>query len=381
MRAESASRLHDHEHDCMRHACLSICACVSIRLQFIPHRSSHIDPHHTMAHLFKDASTYERFKRSYDAIADTSANANMNIVSHYDCMMECMKSSGQVQELLLPPHVLGVHPANRGGKMMSASAFMARGARIVQVGTSKQSCGPSRCVAMEDAPTSTATYDRMLATSATSSMFSRPSKNTRYGTLGGSHLNEFLKAINDMCPTNESCLQRAAIDPGVSSCIDKDRLFHEDPVLADICTHGLRWSIIHHAMGTTFPMLASMVQKALNTEHHIGQGETWEQVLYQAAKLAASHVKQSKEGIPDIEWSSVKTAILKSCPTCSYDLQRRSIIMDIVTRGHISNTIAKSYRISLVFNLISYRLFHLIAYRFDSHHVRCSYDRPAVYPT
>ena len=115
-----------------------------------------------------------------------------------------------------------------------------------------------------------------------------------------------------------------------------------------------------------------VVQKALNTEHHIGQGETWEQVLYQAAKLAASHVKPSNDGVPDIDWNSVKTAILKSCPTCAYDLQRWSVVMDIATRGRISNAIAKSYRISLVFNLISYRLFNRITYRFDSHHVTCT---------
>ena len=94
-----------------------------------------------MAHLFKDAPTYERFKRSYDAIADTSSTTNMNIVGYYDCMMDCMKSSGQVQEHLLPRHVLGVHPTNRSGKMMSAHACMARDARSVQVGTSKQLCG------------------------------------------------------------------------------------------------------------------------------------------------------------------------------------------------------------------------------------------------
>ena len=166
--------MHDHVHECMRHACLSMCAYVSVRLHIISHQSSHMDPHQTVVHLFKDPTTYERFKKSYDAIADTSSTANMNIVSYYDCMMDRMKSSGQVQEHLLPPHVLGVHPANRGGKMMNAHAFMARDARSVQVGTSNQLCGPSKCVAIEDAPTSTATYDRMFATPSRN-MFATPS--------------------------------------------------------------------------------------------------------------------------------------------------------------------------------------------------------------
>ena len=167
-------------------------------------------------------------------------------------------------------------------------------------------------------------------------MFAQPSKLIRYGTLGGSHLNEFIKAINAMCPTNEASIQRTATNPGEASVIDKDRLFHEDPVLAEICTHGLRWSVIHHSMGTTFPMLANMVQKALNTEHHISQGETWEQVLYQAAKLAKSHVKTSAHGSPKIEWDGVSKAITKSVPSCAYDLQRWSVIMGMVRRFHVS---------------------------------------------
>ena len=88
-----------------------------------------------MAHLFKDNDTYERFKRAYDDSADISDGAASNIVANYDQMMSCMTESGMVQELLLPPHVVGVHVANRGGKMMSGAAMMARGARIVTVGT------------------------------------------------------------------------------------------------------------------------------------------------------------------------------------------------------------------------------------------------------
>ena len=282
--------------------------------------------HSAMAHLFKDNDTYERFKRAYDASADISDGAASNIVANYDQMMSCMTESGMVQELLLPPHVVGVHVANRGGKMMSGAAMMARGARIVTVGTSKALCGPSRCVCMEDPPNSTITYDRMVQTAASCPMFAKPSKLIKYGSLGGSHLNAFLNSVNAMCPTTESVLQQTFTDVGATSPIDKARIFNSDRVLADICTQGLRWSVVHHSMGTTFPMLADMIQKALNTEHHIGQGETWEQILYQAATIAKHHIKSSTGAPSQVNWDAVAKAITKSVPSCAYDLQHSSIM-------------------------------------------------------
>ena len=71
-------------------------------------------------------------------------------------------------------------------------------------------------------------------------------------------------------------------------------------------------------------MLADMIQKALNTEHHIGSGETWTQVLHQVAMLAKTNIKTSPTGTM-VNWDAVKKAILKSVPTCAYDLQRWSI--------------------------------------------------------
>ena len=277
-----------------------------------------------MAHLFIDQSAYLSFKAAYDASADTSGTASSAIVAHYDTMMAAMTKSGMVQELLLPPHVVGVHPANRGGKLMSAPAMMARGARIFGVGMSKALCGPSKCVCMEDPPTSTATFDRMVKTHASNThMFAAPSRMIRYGSLGGSHLNQFLTCVNAMTHTNEPILQKKS-----EPVIDKDRLFHADPVLAEACTQGLRWSVIHHSMGTAFPYLADMVQKALNTEHHIGSGETWEQVLFSCAVQAKLHTRTS-HGKLNIDWQAVSKVITKSQPACIADLQRESVNIDM----------------------------------------------------
>jgi hypothetical protein len=270
----------------------------------------------TMAQLFNDHALFTAFKEAYDSSASTSDRDQTRIVHNYDVMMDSMKRSGLLQQLQLPPHNVGVQAANRGGKTMSGKSMMAKGRKIIKVGASRKLCGPDRCVAMEDAPGSTATYDRMVATAAGCNMFASPSHHIRHGSLGGGHLNQFLTSVNARCPTSEALLW----EPMGNKVIDKDRLFASDPVLKDICQYGLMWTIIPHAIGTTFPLLADMVQKALNVEHHIGEGETWEQVVHQIATEARNHAIQ-KKGMEHVDWTKVSKKVLHSLPDTAQDLQ------------------------------------------------------------
>ena len=139
----------------------------------------------TMAHLFKNTECYASFKAAYDKSA--SAEGHAHIVRNYDVMMQSMRTSGLLQELVLPPHHVGVHVMNRGGKLMSGQAMMAKGRKIISVGTSRNLCGPDKCVCMEDPPGSEVTYKRMVQTAEGCNMFATPSKHIRYGSLGAGH--------------------------------------------------------------------------------------------------------------------------------------------------------------------------------------------------
>ena len=128
---------------------------------------------------------------------------------------------------------------------MSGKAMMAKGRKITTVGFSRNLCGPDRCVCMEDPPGSQETYRRMLATTAGCDMFAIPSQHIAHGSLGGSHLNEYLKAVNARRPTSETALHV----PMGDKVIDKDRLFASDPQLKEACESGLRRTVISHAIG------------------------------------------------------------------------------------------------------------------------------------
>ena len=269
----------------------------------------------TMAHLFTDHTLFMTFQQAYNSNASASEN-DTRIVTNYDIMMDTMKRAGLLQHLQLPPHIVGVHPANRGGKTMSGLSMMAKGAKILMVGASRKLCGSERCIAMEDPPGTSTTYNRMVETAKGCSMFAQPSHHIRYGSLGFGHLNQFLTSVNARRPTSEAFLWEHM----GAHIVDKARLCASDPVLDDLCHNGLTWTIIPHSIGSAFPLLADMVQKALNVEHHIGEGETWDQVMHQIATEARCHSIR-KQGAEHVDWAKVTKKVRQSLPSSAIDLQ------------------------------------------------------------
>ena len=83
------------------------------------------------------------------------------------------------------------------------------------------------------------------------------------GSVGAGHLNQFLLAVAQARVTNEPSLQDKA------GRIDKQRLFRQDPALADAAMHGLVWSIVDYEIEERLPKLPDLMQRALNIEHAI----------------------------------------------------------------------------------------------------------------
>ena len=270
----------------------------------------------TMAHLFADRTLFMTFQQAYDSNASASDRDHTRIVTNYDIMMDAMKRAGLLQQLQLPPRSVGVHPVNRGGKTMSGLSMMAKGAKILMVGASRKLCGSDRCIAMEDPPGASTTYNRMVEIAKGCPMFAQPSQHIRYGSLGGGHLNQFLTSVNARCPTSEEFLWEHM----GAHIVDKARLCASDPVLDDLCHNGLTWTIIPHSIGSAFPLLADMVQKALNVEHHIGEGETWDQVVHQIATEVRCH-SIGKQGAEHVDWAKVTKKVRQSLPSSAIDLQ------------------------------------------------------------
>ena len=191
----------------------------------------------------------------------------MKLLSVFGKICEILKRNNAVKELRLKPELVGVHPLNRSGKLVTSRTMAAKGSKIVSVGYSAAVVA-GRPWAFAEHPTEKrvrASMAKMVATAPDE--FGALASEYIAGSVGCGHLNQFLLAVAQARVTNEPALQDKA------GRIDKQRLFQQDPALADAATHGLLWSIVDYEVEERLPKLADLMQRALNIEHAIHPGK------------------------------------------------------------------------------------------------------------
>ena len=97
--------------------------------------------------------------------------------------------------------------------------------------------------------------------------------------------------VRDRAVSNEASIR---VTKGTQ--IDTDKLYAADPVLKKLCEIGLTWSVVNAKVADQYPQLPHLFQQALNTEHHIGEGEGRDQQLLSISKLATVNSKTSAAG-------------------------------------------------------------------------------------
>ena len=256
-----------------------------------------------MAGIFKSKSVRDEFEQAYNTSRGIG-EGDTKVIQNFDSMMSALKASGLVEEMQLPLHRVGVHPHNRGGKAMSGKTMQAKGSKIVSVGVSFKLCMPDRCVCFE--VQGSEIVERMQYTVKHSKLFGVVSENCNFGSVGCSHLNQFLHCVRDRATTFEANLKV----PG-GTTIDTDRLYQQDPNLKTLCEHGLTWSVINRKVVDQYADLPNLFQQALNVEHHIAEGETWDQQLLNIARLAQANSKSKSQGTV-VDWEKVQRMVRQS---------------------------------------------------------------------
>ena len=140
------------------------------------------------------------------------------------------------------------------------------------VGVSLNLCQSNKAVCFQ--VIGTVQYDRMMSTTGDSPCFGQVSQNCNYGSVGCSHWNAFLHAVRDRSSTYEKSLMVSDADT-----IDTDRLYQSDRNLKDLCEGGLTWIVVASTVADEYPQLPDCFQRALNIEHHVAEGESWEQQM------------------------------------------------------------------------------------------------------
>ena len=93
------------------------------------------------------------------------------------------------------------------------------------------------------------------------------------GSVGCGHWNQFLACIVDSRPVPER-FRNDLCEPG-NPCLDGARLSRDQPPLTGLLTDGLKFTMIKYEVEVEFPETPNIFQKALNIEHHIGEGSMY----------------------------------------------------------------------------------------------------------
>ena len=145
-------------------------------------------------------------------------------------------------------------------------------AKIVTVGVSKKACGPDRAVCFllpEKDRSSAKAHVELCKTSPHYAKYV-DERIVDGASVGCGHWNQGLANIEDEILVPEQFRSRLC-EQGKTH-LDKERLQKMQPVQRDILDTGLKWFCIRSDVATEFPQTANILQKALNVEHHIGEG-------------------------------------------------------------------------------------------------------------
>ena len=184
-------------------------------------------------------------------------------------MIAILKANDIAYETEIPPMNMGVHPSNRTGKKIVGLNMQKKGLKIVKVGFRKELCGPLKAIAMENNPTTNTidTYTMNLAKG--DPLFAQYVAGTiRGGSMGCGHLNQFLAATAYGAKTPHTS---ELSDPGRDT-ISKHRVCSNNDHLSTAVEKGIKWTMINFKAEERYPQLPHIIQRALNIEHHVGEG-------------------------------------------------------------------------------------------------------------
>ena len=233
------------------------------------------------------------------------------IVQITDKMLTLMSYHGQSHVVQIKNLNVGVHPQNRGGKLLADREVHSKGAGVVKAGFAMKYCKPDRAVCFECDTTSMQTQSWTCRLSE-SDMFPKiKAVNIKVGSIGCSHLVQFLNCIEAGVRTSEQSLCR----PG-ESVISKSMLCEDDPVLAVAVDEGISWTVISSQVESAFPLLPGIIARALNVEHHVAKGEDWTQQLSTIASMAETELHCTK----NIDWTRLGKVVAKTQPPCLGDI-------------------------------------------------------------
>ena len=228
----------------------------------------------------------------------SAAKDNLKIVQIVDEMLELLVAAGEAQVKKIGVTRVVPHKANRAGSKMEVRKIYSKGSKVLGVGFSLARCDHRRAVSFQVKPGDDSDVKAFVEYANNSPHFAAfDSGSVEASSVGCGHLNQFLAAIFDECEVpDEFRGNQDLVGPGGGTKLDKQRLCKtQGAQLSSTLDHGLTWTFIPYKFEQRYPKLPHFIQKALNTDHHIGEGETWDEQLRGIAASIAEHFKAPKK--------------------------------------------------------------------------------------
>ena len=234
-------------------------------------------------------------------------------------MLELLIKAGEATQKHIGVKCLVPHVANRAGALMETRKIFLKGSKILGVGFSLTRCDPSRAVCFQRCPSDDRDVKAFIAHANSSPYLATFNPSMIEGnTVGCGHLNQFLACIADETEIPDEFINHPDL-PSDGKKLDKHAICKKDGKdLAGVLDTGLKWTFVSYKIEKEFPKLPAAIQRALNTEHHIGEGETWDEQLRGLASTIKEYIAMNTG--KSIDYNKVARSVLASQPPRSTDV-------------------------------------------------------------
>ena len=257
------------------------------------------------------------------------ADEDSKLVGLTDFMLKMLVQSGNAVERDLHCMAVVPHVLNRGGALMDYRKCYSKGGKILGVGFSPSRCDPSRAVCFQ-AKNGFANQKFIQRANLCPYFATFESHKVEGESVGCGHLNQFLCAV----------YQELEVPPGFENNTDllgtsgktklnkhdicqRDAAVTGDHHLHNAVDKGLKWTFIYEHIAVKYSELPNIFQKALNVEHHIGEGETWDEQLGAIARSIIDHFSTHGSNAKAPDSKLISRQALSSKPPRAEDVPRR----------------------------------------------------------
>ena len=209
----------------------------------------------------------ERFEELYKKCRDSKDDSSM-VAEVYE-MLEILLRANFAYEVTMSPLHVGIHPKNRSGKKMVGATMQKKGMKVHKVGFALALCGTNKAIAFENNPMTLHCEKHTLTITRASPMFAKYQEgDIRAGAVGCNHLNQWLAAVKSGAVSLHPHLCEPNKNTFCATVVASD-----NAALQSAISDGLKWCLIKWSVEEKYEELPAIMQRALNVEHHIGEGD------------------------------------------------------------------------------------------------------------